>query len=143
MRGAFEVQLTEGQWQALVEGRKQQPNETGAAYVLDKVKLCRRRSIPLTDVELIPFLIRGLHRPEMRSVMMGNPPVSVNDFLVEVRRLENIADSVAGSVKEVTEKEEGKKTANNSLFQAVEALTNQVAVLTPNSKIAFYWTKVS
>jgi hypothetical protein len=62
--------------------------------------------------------------------MMGNPPVSVNDFLVEVRRLENIADSVAGSVKEVTEKKEGKKTANDSLFQAVEALTNQVAVLT-------------
>jgi hypothetical protein len=67
--------------------------------------------------------------------MRGNPPVSVNDFLIEVRRLENIADSVAGPVKEVTEKEEGKKTANNSLFQAVEALTNQVAVLTPNSKI--------
>ncbi len=118
-----------------MEGRKQQPNETGAAYVLDKVRLCRRRSIPLTDVELIPFLIRGLDRLEMRSVMRGNPPVSVNDFLIEVRRLENIADSVAGPVKEVTEKEEGKKTANNSLFQAVEALTNQVAVLTPNSKI--------
>ena len=130
LRGAFEVQLTEGQWQALVEGRKQQPNETGAAYVLDKVKLCRRRSVPLTDVELIPFQIRGLHRPEMRSVLMGNPPVSGNDFLTEVRRLEIIVDSVAGPVKEVTEKEDEKKIANDSLFQAVEALTNQVAVLT-------------
>ena len=130
LRGAFEVQLTEGQWQALVEGRKQQPNETGSAYVLDKVKLCRRRSVPLTDVEMVPFLIRGLHRPEMRSVMMGNPPISVNDFLIKVRRLENIADPVAGPVKEVTEKEDEKKTANDSLFQAVEALTNQVAVLT-------------
>ena len=128
LRGAFEVQLTEGQWQALVEGRKQQPNETGSAYVLDKVKLCRRRSVPLTDV--VPFLIRGLHRPEIRSVMMGNPPISVNDFLIDVRRLENIADPVAGPVKEVTEKEDEKKTANDSLFQAVEALTNQVAVLT-------------
>ena len=130
LRGAFEVQLTEGQWQALVEGRKQQPNETGAAYVLDKVKLCRRRSVSLTDVELIPFQIRGLHRPEMRSVMMGNPPVSVNDFLIEFCRLENITNSVAGPVKEVTEKKDGKKTANDSLSQAVEALTNQVAVLT-------------
>ena len=128
LRGAFEVQLTEGQWQALVEGRKQQPNETGSAYVLDKVKLCRRRSVPLTDV--VPFLIRGLHRPEIRSVMMGNPPISVNDFLIEVRRLENIADPVAGPVKEVTEKKDEKKIANDSFFQAVEALTNQVAVLT-------------
>lgn len=33
LRGAFEVQLTESQWQNLLEGRKQQPNETGFAYV--------------------------------------------------------------------------------------------------------------
>ncbi len=120
------MQLTESQWQTLVEGRKQQLNQTGSAYVLDKVKLCRRRFLPLTDVELIPFLIRRLHRPEMRSVMMGNPPFSVNDFFIEVRRLEDIVDSLAGS----TEKEDVKKTANDSLFQAVEALTNQVAILT-------------
>jgi hypothetical protein len=57
--------------------------------------------------------------------MMGNPPVSVNDFLIEVRRLENIADSLADPVKE-----DGKKAADDTLFQAVEALTNQVAILT-------------
>jgi hypothetical protein len=57
--------------------------------------------------------------------MMGNPPFSVNDFFIEVRRLEDIVDSLAGS----TEKEDVKKTANDSLFQAVEALTNQVAFI--------------
>jgi hypothetical protein len=43
--------------------------------------------------------------------MMGNPPFSVNDFFIEVRRLEDIVDSLAGS----TEKEDVKKTANDSL----------------------------
>jgi hypothetical protein len=48
-REAFELQLTEGQWQAIVKGRRQLPNESGSTYVLDKVKLCRRRATPLTD----------------------------------------------------------------------------------------------
>ncbi|KAK4017340.1 hypothetical protein OUZ56_032287 [Daphnia magna] len=78
LRRAFEIQLTEVQWQMMVEGRKQLPNEPGSTYALDKLKLCRRRAIPLADAKLIPYLIRGLYRPEMRSVMMGNPPVSVN-----------------------------------------------------------------
>ncbi|KZS05614.1 Uncharacterized protein APZ42_031149 [Daphnia magna] len=78
LRRAFEIQLTEVQWQMMVEGRKQLPNEPGSTYALEKLKLCRRRAIPLADAKLIPYLIRGLYRPEMRSVMMGNPPVSVN-----------------------------------------------------------------
>ncbi|KZS21143.1 Uncharacterized protein APZ42_012000, partial [Daphnia magna] len=92
IRGAFELQLTESQWQAMVEGRKQLPDESGSTYVLDKVKLCRRRAVPLTDAELIPFLIRGLLHPGIQSVMMGNPPISVNAFLIEIRRLESISD---------------------------------------------------
>ncbi|KZS03826.1 Histone-lysine N-methyltransferase NSD2-like protein [Daphnia magna] len=68
LRGTFEILLTESQWQKLVEERKQLPNETGSAYVLDKVKLCRRRAIPINDAELTPYLIRGLYRPEIRSV---------------------------------------------------------------------------
>ncbi|KAK4030888.1 hypothetical protein OUZ56_024274 [Daphnia magna] len=132
LRRAFEIQLTEGQWQMMVEGRKQLPNEPGSTYALDKVKLCRRRAIPLSDAELIPYLIRGLYRPEMRSVMMGNPPVSVNAFLIEVRRLESISEHVSNptSVTTMPKKDEGNTESNNSLFQAVEALSNQVAVLT-------------
>ncbi|KZS05237.1 Uncharacterized protein APZ42_031640 [Daphnia magna] len=140
LRGAFEVQLTEGQWQVLVEGRKQLPGESGCAYALDKVKLCRRRATALTDAELTPYLIRGLYRPEMRSVMMGNPPASINAFLTEVRRLESISEPVTNpsSVSTTTEENAGNQETRDSLFQAVEALTNQVAVLTrtvtrPNS----------
>ncbi|KZS20857.1 Uncharacterized protein APZ42_012348 [Daphnia magna] len=95
LRGTFEIQLTESQWQKLVEERKQLPNETGSAYVLDKVKLCRRRAIPINDAEMTPYLIRGLYRPEIRSVLMGNPPATVNDFLVELRRLEAITAGAA------------------------------------------------
>lgn len=132
LRGAFEVQLTEGKWQSIVEGRRQLPNEPGSTYVLDEVKLCRRRSNPLTDADMVPYLIRGLYHPEMRSVMMGNPPGSVNAFLVEVRRLEGIIESLDSSpgVKTAVEKTDGKPEVNDSLIHAVEALTNQVAMLT-------------
>ncbi|KZR98242.1 Uncharacterized protein APZ42_006435 [Daphnia magna] len=46
---------------------------------------------------MIPFLIRGLIRPEIRSVMMGNPPATVNAFLTELRRLESISESPTDS----------------------------------------------
>jgi hypothetical protein len=52
-------------------------------------------------------------------------PISVTYFLIEVPRLENIADSLADPVKE-----DEKKATDDTLFQAVEALTNQVAILT-------------
>ncbi len=42
LRGAFELQLSEGQWQAMVEGRSQLSYESGSTYVLDKAKMCRR-----------------------------------------------------------------------------------------------------
>ncbi|KAI9550771.1 hypothetical protein GHT06_004558 [Daphnia sinensis] len=111
LRGAFEVQLTEGQWQVLVEGRKQLPGESGCAYALDKVKLCRRRATALTDAELTPYLIRGLI-----SEPVTNP----------------------SRVSTTTEENARNQETRDSLFQAVEALTNQVAVLTrtvtrPNS----------
>ncbi|KAK4035899.1 hypothetical protein OUZ56_027978 [Daphnia magna] len=119
IRGAFELQLTESQWQAMVEGRKQLPDESGSTYVLDKVKLCRRRAVPLTDAELIPFLIRGLLHPGIQSI----------------RRLESISDSPVGSsaskeTEKIYEKTPEKTRSTDSLFQAMEALTSQVAVLT-------------
>ncbi|KZS06632.1 Uncharacterized protein APZ42_029854 [Daphnia magna] len=47
LRGTFEIQLIESQWQLLVEERKQSPNEPGSAYVLHKVKICRWELFPL------------------------------------------------------------------------------------------------
>ncbi|XP_032779651.2 uncharacterized protein LOC116918142 [Daphnia magna] len=133
LRGTFEIQLTESQWQKLVEERKQLPNETGSAYVLDKVKLCRRRAIPINDAEMTPYLIRGLYRPEIRSVLMGNPPATVNDFLVELRRLEAITVSptdAAGTITGTTSLPPPNTNDNRSLTQVIEALANQVAFLT-------------
>ncbi|EFX76913.1 hypothetical protein DAPPUDRAFT_248406 [Daphnia pulex] len=116
------VQLTEGQWQAMVEGRRQLPNESGSTYVLEKVKLCRRRATPLTDAELIPFLIRGLLHPEMRSAMMCIPPISVNAFLIEIRRLESISyslltdSSASKETEKIDEKIPEKTRSTDSLF---------------------------
>jgi hypothetical protein len=61
---------------------------------------------------------------------MGNPPIFVNDFLIEERRLENIVNSLANPFKEVAEKGDETKVADDTLFKAVEALTNQVAIPT-------------
>ncbi|KAI9555914.1 enzymatic polyprotein [Daphnia sinensis] len=137
LRGSFEVRLTEGQWQAMVEARRQLPNEPGSTYVLEKIKICRRRSTPLNDVELIPYLIRGLYHPAHVSVMMGNPPASVNAFLVEIRRLENISEAVAVSPETISpstgfyDKEKNETAAaSESMARAIESLTNQLALLT-------------
>jgi hypothetical protein len=61
--------------------------------------LCARQSenVPLAlnysnRAELIPYLIRALNHPEMRSVMTGNTPDSVNSFLVEMGILESITE---------------------------------------------------
>ncbi|XP_045023368.1 uncharacterized protein LOC123467561 [Daphnia magna] len=98
---------------------------------LAEVKLCRRRAIPINDGEMIPFLIRGLIRPELRSVMMGNPPATVNAFLTELRRLESISespsDSTAASASSVSPPMSTKDS--NSLSQAIETLVNQVSFL--------------
>ncbi|KAK4013277.1 hypothetical protein OUZ56_025511 [Daphnia magna] len=68
----------------------------------------------------------------MRSVMMSNPPISVNAFLSEVHHLEVISESLVGSSSSATTtgRKEVKMGANDLWFQAAEALTNQVAVLT-------------
>ena len=83
--------------------------------MLDKVNLCRQRSTPLTDAELIPYLIRALYRHEIRSVMMGNSPLSVNDFLIEARRLEGIIESLdhSSGVKAAPKKLDGRSDAND------------------------------
>jgi hypothetical protein len=47
--------------------------------------------------------------------MMGNSPLSVNDFLIEVRRLEGIIESLdhSSGVKAAHKKLDGKTDAND------------------------------
>ncbi len=55
LRTTFEIRLTEGQFQLMVEGRRQMLGETGTAYVMDKLKICRRSSTSLTEPQIIPI----------------------------------------------------------------------------------------
>lgn len=61
--------------------------------------------------------------------MMGNPPVSVNGFLVELRRLESIS-TTEGQPCPILSKEETTTTRPDSSSRSLEALTNKEAILT-------------
>lgn len=88
IRAAFEPKLTMADWGQMVEGRKQQIGESGVQYALDKMKICRRCPIDIPEADLIPYLIRGLNRPEHIAVFMATPPRDLTEFLATVRRLE-------------------------------------------------------
>lgn len=53
--------------------------------------------------------------------MMGNPPATVNDFLIEIRRLETISEAVATSPETMTrsqvaqDKEKNETAATESM----------------------------
>ena len=49
--------------------------------MLEKLRICRRRSTPLTKPQMIPYLIRGLYNPAYQSVMMVNQPATTTDFI--------------------------------------------------------------
>ena len=134
LRAAFETQLTESQWQTLVESRSQFATESGSTYVLEKLRICRRRSTPLTEPQMIPFLIRGLYNPVHQSVMMVNPPATITDCLAKLRRLEAISfvpvvlPSNPPSCPQLTP----PNSSSDSILQALEALTLQVSLVARN-----------
>jgi hypothetical protein len=66
----------------------------------------------------------------MRSVMMRNRSLSVNNFLIKVHRPEGIIESLDNNsrAKLAAEKSDGKTEANESIFQDVKKLTNKVTV---------------
>lgn len=64
--------------------------ESGSQYAMDKVKICRMGPIVLTELDMIPYLIRGLNRPEHAAAVMGNLPVTIEQFVTRIRLLEQI-----------------------------------------------------
>ena len=136
IRHAFEIQLTESQWQVIVETRRQHASESGPSYVLEKIKICWMRPTPMTELEMIPFLIRGLNSPAHMSVMMGRPPVTIADFLIELRRLEAIsAVSVSPTVPPAVPSSPAPSlppagASLDSVCKALELLTTHVSALT-------------
>ncbi|KAK4024856.1 hypothetical protein OUZ56_010351 [Daphnia magna] len=92
-------------------------------------------AIPINDGKMIPYLIRGLYRPGIRSVLMGNTPVTINAFLTELRRLELISESPSDSAVAPSDPSSSMSdNDSNSLSLATKPLTNQVAYLTRNEK---------
>ena len=85
---AFGDDMSPLQWAIMVEARKQKKGETGASYVLDKVSLLRRRVETMDEDETIDYLTRGLFNENHKSVMMGKTINSLDEYLVEINRLE-------------------------------------------------------
>lgn len=128
LRAAFEVRLTLNQWVALVENRQQQPDESGTHYVLKKVKLCRRCPNHLNEHQIVPYLIRGLSNANHVSVMMGNPPLTIADFLIELRRLEEISN--IPPLAKSAEVKPASGSTQPDLHQQIQAIAEKFSSLT-------------
>ena len=90
IRRTFVPELTESQWQQKVRNRTQGPKETGAQYVLSKVRILRRRPINIDEVGMVPFLIQGLRKSEHRTVMLVRRPGSLAEFIEEIEEVESL-----------------------------------------------------
>jgi len=103
LRAMFHPQLSIAEWVLKVESKRQLPGESGAQYAMDKVKICRLCPIVLAEQDMIPYLIRGLHRPEQAAAMMGNVPLTIELFVNRIRVLEQIGyQSTTGSFPSLT-----------------------------------------
>lgn len=138
LRDTFEVQLTEGQWQMMIEGRRQGASETACSYVMEKLKICRRSPTVLTEAQMIPYLIRGLFNPNHMTVVMVNPPNTIANFLAELRRLEALSNFPLGisggqgtaspPILAPTPKPE-TTPVNDEILKAVGQLSTQLSIL--------------
>ena len=93
------------------------------------------RPTPITDLQMIPYLIRDLYSPAQMSVMMGNPPVTIADFWIELRRLEAITTVPTASLTSPVVPSNSISTPSppsssmDSICRALEVLTSQVSAL--------------
>ncbi|KZS03674.1 Uncharacterized protein APZ42_033547 [Daphnia magna] len=86
----FRPHLTLVEWGVKVEGRRQLPGESGEQYALEKAKLCRLCPHPLTEPEVVFYLIRCIQLVGQRSALMSNPPDTIADFIDTIQRLEQL-----------------------------------------------------
>ena len=94
LKAAFAVTMTNHQWEVMVEERVQHLGESGSIYAIDKMKMQRKRTVPLTDAEMMPFLIRGLNNPIHETAMCIHNPQTLNAFILEITRLKGISNKV-------------------------------------------------
>ena len=97
LRAAYHVPLKLPEWSWMVENRLQRPGEPTRDYVRDKNDLilrCPNGIVP--EVDRIPMFIRGLLDGRLQSAFLAVPPVTVNDFLAQVRAKEEAMTSMIG-----------------------------------------------
>ncbi len=86
----FSPRLHFSEWHRLVVERRQEPNESGIEYALDKNKLLRVSPIPLNDEQRVSFLIDGLAKWQHVAAMTANVPANVTAFIQRIRALETL-----------------------------------------------------
>lgn len=89
LEATFCPRLSLVEWCLQIERRVQLPNESGAQYALEKVKLCRLCPHQLADADVINYLSKGLMMPDQRAILLANPPANFDAFITRIRALES------------------------------------------------------
>ena len=74
---------------------------------------------------MVPYLIRGLVNQNHQSVLMGNPPNTIADFIVELRRLEEISGTTPTPMTGETDKSRILDSSNDEFKKQLQALTER------------------
>ncbi len=93
LQATFQPRLSLVQWCLQIESRVQLPNESGAQYALEKMRLCNLCPHQLPIAEAINYLSKGLHYPDQRAIMLANPPADLATFIARIRDLEAIGNN--------------------------------------------------
>ena len=132
IRATFEPRMTLAEWCLLVENRRQLPGESGAQYALEKAQICRRCPLTLAEADMIPYLVRGLLRPEHMSVLMNPLPATVTAFVDIIRHLEAVAGCtqtapIVSTVESAKPSTVSSCDISSVLRELTEAFGNKVA----------------
>ena len=93
LQATFQPRLSLVQWCLQIESRVQLPNESGAQYALEKMRVCNLCPHQLPVVEAVNYLSKGLYHPDQRAIMLANPPADLAAFIVRIRDLEAIGNN--------------------------------------------------
>lgn len=78
---AFQKRYTFGEWEDIIRRRVQLKDESEPQYALTKAKLRRHCPYPMSETDLIPYLIQGIRHQQFRTVLLQNLPVTVTAFI--------------------------------------------------------------
>jgi hypothetical protein len=97
LEATFMPRLSLVEWCLMVERRVQLPNESGAQYALEKMRVCNLCPHQLPAVEAVNYLSKGLCQADQRAIMLANPPADLAAFITRIRDLEAIGGNTTSS----------------------------------------------